>query len=493
MREFKLTEVLFLDLEDKVFVDWLTIFFGPKHKAQALASLSDIKIAKHVDAADSQALFVPKLDTVAYEFELAVNDIFDMARYWPNDPTHEDYGLLSVKEVMAKWLDSFPSDQATSSTQIGQCRLFITQNKEMPFTDQVSRLRAKFSRRDTRVTDGEVSYTTTPTKSVSSGVTLSRGQRSSAAPNATGAAPRSAGHAANSAPVTPRLTTGPGTGASARPDRTDRPRPRPQQGAASVPGRTRITPGHKRCQGCGAENNHWGLGYTKDSCPAFGTAYAVKAGHVWLDSSKMPKVNIPQPEYQELLRSNPRIQQNWDKARSTTRASVMALAGGEDVYDDDVYDYNDDVAGEIHDANESYDTVASDHDDSHEVNEINCSSFARSSGAELAQLSTDDALVLLGNMQQFFAVSRLAGNDEFVAKTLMDPGATMNIISPLCCNRCMVDRRHVQVNIFQGKRKVCTVEEIAKCCFELKDIHGKWQKHVQWFGVHEIGYEMLLG
>lgn len=37
------------------------------------------------------------------------------------------------------------------------------------------------------------------------------------------------------------------------------------------------------------------------------------------------------------------------------------------------------------------------------------------------------------------------------------------------------------------------MEEIAKCCFELRDVDGNWRKHVQWFGVHEIGYEMLLG
>jgi hypothetical protein len=222
--------------------------------------------------------------------------------------------------------------------------------------------------------------------------------------------------------------------------------------------RSRITAGHLRCKGCGAENNHWGLGFTKDSCPFFGTKHAVKAGFVWLDSDKMPKVQILQSNYQELLRANPKVQINWDKAKAAkaaARGSDMALdaAGSDGDNDDAVDDYND---------VDDHDDAISEHDDD-EVNHINCFSSSHAHNADIAELSTADALDLLSNMQQFFGISRLAGNDEFNAKTLMDPGATMNIISPLCCNRCMVDRRQVQVNIFQGKRKVCTVEDIAKC------------------------------
>jgi hypothetical protein len=490
MREFRLTEALYLELDDKVFVDWLSIFFGPKHKAQALATLSDIQIGKHSDTVDSQALFVAKLDTLAYDFELAVNDIFNMSQYWPSDPTHEDFGMLSLKEVSQKWLGCFPVDRESSSIQIAQCRAFLLQNKDMLFDTQVARLRAKFTLRDTRVLDGDTAYTTTPTKASNPVTISSRGQRPTASSVTNDVRPRPSGNNSGGGGVSQRPA------APLRPtstQRTERMQTRSGPAGAANATRVRVTPGHQRCKGCGAENNHWGLGFTKDSCPAFGTKHAVKPGFVWLDSDRMPKVNIPQPEYQDLLRANPKIQQNWNTAKASkaaARGSVMAL----DARDSD-YDYDDDgndVLDEDNTNNVDND-VESDHADSHEVNEINCFSSARSPGADLAQLSTEDALQLLGNMQQFFAVSRLAGNDEFVAKTLMDPGATMNIISPMCCNRCMVDRRHVQVNIFQGKRKVCTVEEIAKCCFELQDFDGNWHKHTEWFGVHEIGYEMLLG
>jgi hypothetical protein len=442
MRLFQLTEALYLDLEDNIFVDWLTIHFGPKHKAQALLALSEIQIGKHVDTADSQAVFVPKLDTVVFEFELCVNDIFQMAKYWPTDPQHEDYGELTGKEVMLKWLDCFPADKAASSVQIAFCRSFIQQNKDMLFDAQVTKIRDKFVLRDTRVHDGDLAYTTMPTKASGANITT-RTPRSSAPSTVSTGQPRSGGSAAGTGTVTQRSGLPPRP-ASAQ--QTDRPRPRPGSAVAAPPSRTRVTPGHKRCKGCGAENNHWGLGYSKDSCPAWNTKYAVKAGFVWPDSDKMPKVNIPQPEYMELLRANPKIQVNWDKAKAdkaTARSSVMALNADDD--DGDVSDYSDNY--------DEFDDVAAEHDDDDQVNDINCSSAARSPGAELAELSTADALDLLGNMQQFFGVSRLAGNDDFLAKTLMDPGATMNIISPLCCNRCMVDRRQVQVNIFRANAR----------------------------------------
>jgi hypothetical protein len=453
MREFKLTEELYLDLDDKSFVDWLVIFFGPKHKEQALAALSLNRIGKHVDAQDSQAVFVPKLDTLVYEFELTINDIFDMAQYWPSDTQHEDYGVLSLKEVMLKWLDCFPPDMASASVQIATCRSFVLQNKEMLFNDQVAKLRSKFTSRDTRVHDGELAYTTTPVKAAF--------QRTPRTPSSavTTSAPQRANGPRPFAPVGPAAS-----------DRSDRTRLPPRRDVSSVQPRNRVTPGNKRCRGCGAENNHWGLGFTKDSCPAFGTKYAVKAGFVWPDSDKMPKVNIPQSEYQDLLRANPKIQASWTKARAdkiASRGSVMAIgADVSDEGDDDGYQDDYDANGSFEEPGSLEDAGMQPFDD--EVNHINCSLSSHSHSAALAELSTADALDLLGNMQQFFAVTRLAGNNDFMAKTLMDPGATMNIISPLCCNRCMVDRRRVCVNIYQGKRKICTVEEIARCCFELQ-------------------------
>jgi hypothetical protein len=40
-------------------------------------------------------------------------------------------------------------------------------------------------------------------------------------------------------------------------------------------------------------------------------------------------------------------------------------------------------------------------------------------------------LAEFGHMEQFFGLTRWAGNDAFVAKTLLDPGASINIVSPI--------------------------------------------------------------
>jgi hypothetical protein len=75
----------------------------------------------------------------------------------------------------------------------------------------------------------------------------------------------------------------------------------------------------------------------------------------------------------------------------------------------------------------------------------------------------------------------------------MDPGATINIICPEVANRAALQRRQMAVNIFQGKRKQGSVEEMVQCAFELLGSDGVNVKHVEWFAVCDLGYEVLLG
>ena len=451
MDNFQLTEKDFLQLSDKTLLEWCAIEFGPKNKEQALRALGAVQIDRHVDADHAQSLFVAKLDTLKYNFELVVNDIERMVNYWPADPSHEDFGELSMKDVMLKWAHCFPL--ASGSCQITTCRTFIDSNKNMLFSEQTKALRTKFSARDRRVVDGDSAYTTAPSKKGPEG----------------GAAKR------NRSPegVAARRNRSPQGGASKRnrsPTASGRPQSqfKKQETKASRNSKQRpVIKGSKRCRGCGALNNHWGLGFTKDSCPAFGTKHAKKAGFVWPDADKMESEHmIPQAEYQDLLRANPKIQQNWTKARDAAKsANLNAL------------DATVDPQSEVND---------SDYPRSCRVQSVACSAMS-------AAISSEEALHLLGNEPQFFGVVRLAGNESFKAKTLIDPGATLNIISPMCSNRCMVDRRECQLDVFQGKRKICTVHEIVKCCFELLDASGVYQRHVEWFGVHEMGYDVLLG
>lgn len=90
-------------------------------------------------------------------------------------------------------------------------------------------------------------------------------------------------------------------------------------------------------------------------------------------------------------------------------------------------------------------------------------------------------------------MARFAQNDEFQVRTLLDPGATINIISPMVANRSAIQRKQLAVNIFQGKRKQASVEEMVKCQFELMSANGTWVKHVEWFAVCDLGYDCLLG
>jgi hypothetical protein len=99
----------------------------------------------------------------------------------------------------------------------------------------------------------------------------------------------------------------------------------------------------------------------------------------------------------------------------------------------------------------------------------------------------------LGHEDQFYGVTRFAQNDDFIVKTLMDPGATINIMCPSVANRCQIQRKQLAVNIFQGKRKQASVEEMIQCNYELMNSDGTWTWHVDWFAVCDLGYDVLLG
>ena len=81
----------------------------------------------------------------------------------------------------------------------------------------------------------------------------------------------------------------------------------------------------------------------------------------------------------------------------------------------------------------------------------------------------------LGHEEQFYGVTRFANNDAFIVKTLLDPGATINIMCPTIANRSQIQRKQLAVNIFQGKRKQASVEEMVQCAYELMSSDGKWK------------------
>jgi hypothetical protein len=57
-------------------------------------------------------------------------------------------------------------------------------------------------------------------------------------------------------------------------------------------------------------------------------------------------------------------------------------------------------------------------------------------------------LELLGHEPQFYAVARFNRNDDLVARTLMDPGATINVMCPSMANRAAIRRKQLSVDIF---------------------------------------------
>ena len=119
------------------------------------------------------------------------------------------------------------------------------------------------------------------------------------------------------------------------------------------------------------------------------------------------------------------------------------------------------------------------------------------SSVNVAALPLNEAsshrLAEFGHMKQFFGSTRWASNDTFVAKTLLDPGASINIVSPYFASRSCVHREPVHCSIFQGTKKQLSFSEFVLCNFELLNKKNEWQRHTEWFAVAELGYEALLG
>ncbi len=272
-------------------------------------------------------------------------------------------------------------------------------------------------------------------------------------------------------------------------------------GRASVPrGKfaKKIIAGKDRGQACGSLNDHMGLGCHKDTCPVFGSEYDKSRDkkHVWKSSDMEESVIMPKDEYTQRLKDNPKILENWKKARHDKRdardrlkVKVSALqANDDDSFSIDGFDQ--DYHNRVDDDEDFSASESSDNDES-EVNSSYYSCQACVLSAGVASLS--DPFCELGHEDQYFGVTRFAENDEFIVRTLMDPGATINVICPEVANRSALQRKQLAVTIFQGKRKQGSVEEMVQCAFELMGHDGVYAQHVEWFAVCDLGYDVLLG
>jgi hypothetical protein len=476
---FDLDELAFVALDDSTLLGYCDIHFGPKNARQAITALEAVKMDPHRDKDHSQAEFVAKFDNLRLTFELVVNDLVKCHHYWPTDMEDVDYGVVTIKNVMTAWLNIFPKPATRGkpiSVQMEDCRRFIELNKETPFNLQVKKLRQIFSEQDERVRDGRAQYTTTI--SVSDDVKPATNKTANVTVAFT---PGNAGRGGQS-------TKRQGQSGNDRRRQAKAPRGRGPEPAKWV----KSTPGHKRCVGCGSANNHWGLGFTAKSCPAFGHHLAKPKGYVWKNTDDEVSIRIPDEEYAKILATKPFIQANWKAARAQiktqrqARVAALAVSTSATVHDD---------------AEESADQSADQRPDSDNDSIVNESDYfswdsddSNDTLAPSIQLATvNTSLAAFGHERQYFGVARFAHNDEFVAKTLMDPGAEINVISPALANRCAVKRQVMDVHIFQGKRKQGTVNELVFCPFELLSSENVWSSHAEWFAVDDMGYDVLLG
>jgi hypothetical protein len=470
---FRLTEERFIQIDDDVFMKWCALKFGPANKKEALKLLKSIKIY-HSDNEHEQSEFVEKFDQVCYDFEMAVNDIVDSQDKWPFDPADIECSSLSLKDIMKEWKELFPKQEGARifSVQLKKCRNFIDQNLELPFNEQVFKLRNYFADKDQEVANGEGIYSTYP---------RIRPKKTAYKNSSEGWKPRS-----DYAVSCNALTGG----------QTNK-RERGPGGTPASKVANKIVAGSDRGKACGNLNNHMGLGCSKDTCPVFGTEYDKSRDrkHVWKSSDMEESVRLPNNMWNERLDANPKILENWKKARKERRnrkhqvkVSVLSTKDEDNESDDDAF--GQEQVDKIEDEDEEEITSESD-DDNEEVNSSLYSSEVCAMRVGVAAMS--DPFCELGHEEQFFAVAKFAKNDEFIFKTLMDPGATINIICPEVANRAAIQRRQMAVSIFQGKRKQGSVEEMVQCAFELMGQDGKYATHVEWFAVCDLGYDVLLG
>jgi hypothetical protein len=464
---FKLSSERWIELDDETLMKWCALKFGPANKKEAIRSLKVVKIY-HSDNEHDQSEFLSKFDQVCYDFELAVNDIVDSQEKWPFDPSDIECSGMTLKDIMKEWKEVFPKQEGARvfSVQLKKCRSFIDQNLEIPFNEQLLKLRNYFDVKDQEVAAGDGKYSTQPLVSANKKANHGKSRFVSAF--------------AAEVPQSEKR----GRESSAG------------QGQSKYKKPKIIIAGKDRGKACGSLNNHMGLGCSKDTCPAFGTSYdkGRDKSHVWKSSDMEDSVIMPADEYKQRLIDNPKILENWKKARhdkrdgKTQRPKVKVAAMSARVDDEEFdQDSQNKVDGEYED--DEYTSESSN--DSDEVNSDYYSTQVCAMRAGVAGLT--DPFDELGHEDQFYGVTRFACNDEFVFKSLMDPGATINVIAPEVANRAAVQRKQLAVNIFQGKRKQGSVEEMVQCAFELLRSDGSYSKHVEWFAVCDLGYEVLLG
>ena len=488
-RIFLLNELNWLALDDFKLQFWLSIHFGPVSKEDAIRRLTNVKFPDHSDAYDSQSTFVNKLTICAYEFELAINDIADTHRKWIVDRSKLSNGALQIKEVMAIWRLKFPKQEHTVfSVQLKECRDFMEREKDLLFDDIIGMLCNHFTQFDNTVKTGKVHYSTQPTKTrhITAPIHATTRDASSVVP---------AGRERFSPEKRPRPDSssrhataggGGGGGGGGFNKSSAKPAPRPER---------KVVPGHMRGISCGSVTSHFGLGCSASTCPVWGTKHDKnKNGHVWKDSNIENTVVIEKSEYDALLKAKPGILLKWAaakeqflKARHTAR--VSALSSGQSVSSDEDDSDDDARRDEFNELVEQQ--PLSDTDDA-TVNDEECVVSALDD--MLAPMSSKHVLSQ-NRMNQFYGVSRVIDHDTTASliKTLMDPGANYNIVSPAVSDICAIQSLDVRVELFQGKKKQCAVDELVQCRFELQTSKGDFVKYVEWCLCADLGYDLLLG
>lgn len=492
---FLMTNADLAALPDADFFHDCELYFGPKNAGQALQSL----IETHKDKLHSQSTFVAKYDTVAYKYLFAVNDIVKTHEYWTADQPVGSLvaattlpGSIDIKTIMAKWFAIFPkqSDTSPQSCQMKYCKDFCDLNKKMPFRDHVRSVRTYFEAIDLEVVAGQRAYTTMPTEI---DVDASKPSASlSINPRDAMQASRGGGRGR---PAVSQLDRRQSTDKNGQKPKYDKPTRRTDLPKGI---QKKNTPGHLRCPTCGSPNNHHGLGSGINSCPVFGTKYAKPPGYVWKSVRDEPAVSVPRDFYLERLNANPKIAQNWDKAKAQKQAHVAAMqAITVDAVDDAGVDNDMREPFTSDDDDQSVSSKSSDYFVSESTAacepDLSLNNDSVTAVVDVAAMQTEHPLERFGYMPQFFGVARFAQNNEFQAKCLLDPGGAINVISPMLANRSAIKRECMNVSIFTGKRKTATVSEMVLVLFELMAKDGSYTKHKQWFAVSDMGYEMLLG
>jgi hypothetical protein len=496
-RRFKMSDDDFTALDDSKFQLWMNVMFGPKSKKDAMDRLEGLQFPEHEDKYDSQADFMNKLDSFAFDFEMIINDIADTHETWAIEDKGLDSGELTCKEVMKVFREKFPKT-AYKSSQMKECRKFMDRNQDLLFNDIVLRLSEYFTDIDVNVAGGKTSYTTTPTMKRHQPAKASEG--SIPAKRASPVHHNERHHTGQSARGGAGQTVRGGAGPTGRQHMT--PIPGSRNSTRNVSGR-KVVRGADRGIACGHLTNHFGGGCKPEYCVFVGTKHDKnKNGHVWQDSDKEESVFASEEEYKNLCKARPDALKNqgalkdqYNRTRHNLR--VSAIQAGEDVSSSDSDDPDADALRD-----EFNDQVGSESDSNDQVNAQHYFVSALSASAARTNAVDNDNEITLGKqifraerMMQFFGKSRIVNDDgknSFV-KTLMDPGAEFNIISPQVRDVCELRSLPLQVSLFQGKRRQCSVQLMSYCRFELQNKDGSFIKHGEWFTVADIGYDMLLG